>query len=306
MTGGLAVSNTYAGKNHNGLKLTDLTAQSNAGIITGVKVIWSKDIVGLEVLFNGQSSGVVKGTHNHPIWEENFALNQGDYIVSVFGRHSTVIHCIGFRTAKGLTKVWGNPLEGESFTFGLNDHYIKSLKLGVSDHLNYLEPVFENQMFVNAQKLAFSNNGKFTTEIGKKSNNSEGFDDWDWVGNKFNYQVAEVKLWHDGNYVYGVQFHYHLDGTKKTPGKHCAEANGLKAESLVLNEGEHITKILVRAGNWIDHITLVTDQGRTVSAGGHGGAAYLAVAPEFHHFVAVGGSTGNHLDTLQLFYDEIY
>jgi hypothetical protein len=43
-----------------------------------------------------------------------------------------------------------------------------------------------------------------------------------------------------------------------------------------------------------------------VHAGGNGGNAFLAVAPEFHHFVAVGGSTGNYLDTLQLFYDEIY
>jgi len=160
--------------------------------------------------------------------------------------------------------------------------------------------------FLNCQRLAFSQNGKFTTEIGKKKNNSEGFDDWDWLSSKFNYQVAEVKIWHDGKNVYGVQFHYGLDGTKKTPGKHAAEANGIRAESLVLNEGEHITKILVRVSDHIEHITLVTDQGRQVSAGGNGGSPFLAVAPEFHHFVAVGGSTGAFLDTLQLFYDEIY
>jgi len=306
MQGGLTTSNAYAGQNHNGLKITDLSNFGNSGIITGVKIIWSKDIVGLELIFNGQSSGVVRGSNNQHIWEENFNLNQGDYIVGIVGRHSNVIHSIGFKTAKGLNKVWGNPLEGEAFNMGFNGHYLKALKLGTGDHLNWIEPVFENEMFVSATRLGFSQNGKFTTEVGKKKNNSEGFDDWDWLGSKFNYQVAEVKIWHDGQYVYGVQFHYNLDGTKKTPGKHSAEHNGLRAESLELREGEHITKILVRAGDWIDHITLVTDQGRQVSAGGNGGHPYLAVAPEFHHFVAVGGSTSGHLDTLQLFYDEIY
>jgi len=307
MSSSVAPTNNFAGNKNNSQKLTDLSSFGDKGLITGVKVIWSNYIVGLEFLFNGQSSGLVKGTHQGNIWEENFNLNQGDFIASMYGRHNgSLINCLGFKTAKGMTKTWGNPLEGEAFTFGLNDYFIKSLKLGVGEYLTYAEPVFEHQMFVNAQKLQFSTNGKFTTELGKKKNNSEGFDDWDWLSSKFNYAVAEVKVWTDGNSVYGVQFSYMLDGTKKTPGKHCSEANGLRCETLTLNEGEHITKILVRSGDWVDNITLVTDQGRQVSAGGQGGNAYVAVAPEFHHFVAVGGSTGGHLDTLQLFYDEIY
>jgi len=300
------VSNNFAGNKSGSQHNVDLTSFGNKGLITGVKVVWSNYIIGLELIFNGQSSGLVKGSHNQNIWEENFNLSQGDYIVQVYGRHGSVINCIGFKTAKGLTKTWGNPIEGEAFTFGLNQYYLKALKLGVGEYLTYAEPVFEHEMFLNAKKLEFSPNGKFTPALGKNNSNSEGFDDFDWLSSKFNYSVAEVKIWHNGQHVYGVQFSYGLDGTKKTPGKHCAEANGLRAESLVLNENEHITKILVRAGNWIDSITLVTDQGRQLSAGGSGGVAYLTVAPEFHHFVAVGGSTGDHLDTLQLFYDEIY
>lgn len=305
MSGGLSVSNNYAGKQVQGMNFADLTKFGDRGLITGLKVIWNNYIVGVELLFNGQSAGVVKGNINQ-YWEETFNLQQGDYIVQIYGRSGNVVNCFGIKTAKGFTKTWGNPLEGESFTFGLNGYYVKALKLGVTDYVNYMEPVYENEMFVTAQRLAFSNNGKFTNMLGKSRSNSEGFDDWDWVSGKFNYQVAEVKIWHNGQFVFGIQFSYHLDGTKKTPGKHCADVNGLKAETLVLNENEHINKILVRAGDWVDHITLITDQGRTLSAGGNGGAAYLAVAPENHHFVAVGGSTGNFLDTLQIFYDEIY
>jgi len=169
-----------------------------------------------------------------------------------------------------------------------------------------MEPVFEDEMYLNTQKLEFSNNGKFTTMLGKSRNNSEGFDDWDWISNKFNWSVAEVKMWHDGSFVHGVQFFYNMDGTKKTPGKHCTEQNGLRCESLSFAEDEHIVKVLIRAGDWTDHLTIITDKGRSLSAGGRGGAGYIAVAPQSHHFVAVGGSTGQHLDQIQFFFDEIY
>ncbi len=308
MSGGLNPSNRFGGNaNAPNSKMVDLSAWGQKGIITGVKVIWSNYIVGLEFLFAGQSSGMIKGFHNAQFWEENFNLMQGDYLVQVYGRHNnSAIVCLGFKTAKGLTKTWGNPCEGESFTCGLNGNFVQSVKLGVSEYINYIEPLLEDEVFVTASRWAFSEHGKYTVALGKLNGDSEGFDDWDWLQAKFNYALAEVKIWHDGKFVYGIQFHYHLDGMKKTPGKHCADANGLKAESLVLNEGEHITKILGRGGNWVDGITLFTDQGRQLKAGGSGGKAYIAVAPEGHHFVCFGGSTGGHLDSLNVYYDEIY
>lgn len=305
MSGGLSVSNNFAGKQVNGMQLADLTSFGDKGVITGIRVLWNNYIVGVELLFNGQSAGVVKGNINQ-FWEESFSMQQGDYIVQVYGRSGNVINCIGIKTAKGFTKTWGNPLEGEAFTFGLNGNYIKALKLGVADYLCYAEPVFEDVMYVGAQRLQFSNNGKFTATLGKNKSSSEGFDDYDWISSKFNYNIAEVKIWHNGQYVHGIQFFYGLDGAKKTPGKHCAEVNGLRCESLALNEDEHITRIFVRAGEWVDSIAIVTDQGRVLKAGGNGGNSYVAVAPEGHHFVAVAGSTSTHLDSIQLFYDEIY
>jgi len=117
--------------------------------------------------------------------------------------------------------------------------------------------------------------------------------------------LNEVKLFHDNNFVTGLQFHYNMDGTKKTPGKHSAD-NSPYNKNLQFNENEHITKILVRAGDVIDQITYYTDQGRSISAGGNGGNAYIAVAPPGHHFIAASGGIGGHLHTVQFHYDEIY
>jgi len=307
ISGGMSVSNNFAGARVPNMKFFDLNSWGNKGIITGIKVIWSNYIVGVEILFNGQSSGLIKGSHPDVSWEENFSLNQGDYITGIYGRSTHLeITCFGIKTAKGMTKTWGNPLDGEGFTFGFQGMYIKALKLGVSIYLNYLEPVYEEEVFLNAKRIEFSNNGKFTTLVGHSRSNTEQFDDWDWLSSKFNYAVAEVKVWHDSKYVHGIQFLYHMDGAKKTPGKHCTDANGLKCESLILNEGEHISKVLIRAGEWIDHVSLFTDHGRSIKAGGNGGNAYLAVVPEGHQFVAAGGNIGGHMDSIQLFFDEIY
>jgi len=237
-------------------------------------------------------------------WEENVNVQQGDYIVQVFGRAGNVINCIGIKTAKGYTKVWGNPLEGDSFTFGLQNYYIKALKLGVGEYLQYMEPVWEHEMYVGAKKLEFSNNGKFTNTLGKLRNGGESFEDFDWISGKFNYQVAEVKLWHDGQAVHGIQYYYTLDGTKKTPGEHCSEGN-VKCETLTMGDDEHVVKVLIRAGDWIDHITLITDKGRSISGGGQGGNAYIAVAPQDNHFMAVNGSISKCLDTVTFFFDEM-
>lgn len=295
----------YAGNQGNSQRTIDLGGHSQNGQITGIRVIWSDYIVGLEVSFGGKSSEHVVGSHKQGLWDENFNVVQGDYITELFGRASNRgIACIGFRTAKGLNKVWGNVFDGEPFVLALQGSHLRSLRLGVSDVLTFIEPVFEDSSFFNARKLEFSGNGKWTHELGKSK--GESFDDYDWIRDKFNYEIAEVKIWHDHQHVYGIQFFYNMDGTKKTPGNHLVFANNLQADSLQLASGEHITKILVQAGDWIDGITLITDRGQTLKTGGRGGNTYLAVAPNNNHFIAVSGSTGQYLHSLVLYYDEIY
>jgi len=305
MSGGVQASNANAGRRSNQGKFVDLASHGSAGIITGVKVIWADSIIGFEFLFNGTSAGLARGSH-HGGFEENWSLTKGDYIVEVYGRHSHVINCIGFKTASGYTKTWGNPTFGDAFVFGQQGHYIESIRYEVGEFVSYVEPVYGDLAFLQAQPIKFSTNGKFTEQVGKAKHGEEGFDDWDWLSSKFNYALAEVKVWHDGQFVHGIQFFYHLDGTKKSPGKHCSEKNGLQCATLVLNEGEHITKMLVQAGDWLDAVTFVTDRGQRLHAGGQGGAHYKVIAPENHHIVGVGGATKDHLENLRIFYDEIY
>jgi len=197
-------------------------------------------------------------------------------------------------------------MEGEAFQFALNGNYLKNLTVGVNEYVSYLEPHLEDEAFLNAVPMVFSNNGKFTQTLGKAKNSQEAFDDADWLQGKFNFAVKEVKMWTCGSFVHGIQFSYAVDGTTKSPGKHCTEKGGLRCESLVLNENEHITRIMVRSGDWVDGITLFTDMGRSMHCGGMGGTPHIAVVPQGNQFIAVGGSTMSYLEEVRFFYDEVY
>ena len=306
MSGGVQPTFNFVGvKSPNFYNWANLANHGNNALITAVKVCWSDSIVGMELFFNGSSAGLVKGNVANT-WDEVFTLTPGDFIVQIFGRHSNVINCLGFRTAKGFTKVWGNPCTGESFTLGLNGQYIKSLVYGVHDFLTYIEPVFGDADFLLAKPVPMCANGKLTQALGRSGTGAEAFDDAAWVSQMFNYTLAEVKVFHDGNSCYGIQTFYLMDGTKKSPGTHMIFANNLKAESLVLSEDEHITRAIIRAGEWVDSITLYTDKGKKFHVGGTGGEPYAVIAPNGMQIVSFNGTLGTQLSRLQVQLDEIY
>ena len=296
----------FAGKKSNQTKHSDLTNFGNNGAITGVKVLWADSIIGLELIFGKQSTGVIRGSKSDIVFEDQVNLVQGDYIIEIFGRHSDVINCLGFKTKKGYNRTWGCPLIGESFSFIQQNSYIKSVKVDTQNYLNAIEPVYENEMFLTAKLVNLNLNAKITDRLGKRNNQTIEFDDEDFVKGKFNYRINSVKVWHDGRFVYGFQTTYDMDGTNKSPGMHISMGNNLKCDQLSLNEGEHIVKILVRAGDSIDKLIFFTDQGKMLECGGNGGNPYLLVPPNGHHFVSFSGGNGNILDLFSAHYDEIY
>jgi len=249
---------------------------------------------------------MTRGNQSQNICEEAYSLPQGDYIVEFFGRHSDHITCFGIRTKRGLTKTWGCPFTGEAFRLSSQNQYIKALRIGASTHIDYIEPIYESEMFVFAQVVPLNTNSKCTQQCGKRQKDTVDFDDGDFVANKFNYRISCVKVWHDQKFVYGLQVIYEMDGTNKSPGMHCGMGNNLRCEQLNLNDGEHITKVFVRAGDIIDHLTFFTDQGKVVSFGGTGGNPYVLTPPPKHHFVAFSGGNGGHLHHFEGIYDEIY
>jgi len=162
-------------------------------------------------------------------------------------------------------------------------------------------------LWLGSRPWVFANQGKFTETIVKQSvKGDEEFNDWDWLDGKFNFRVSKVTLWHDRNTVSGVQFHYELDGTTKSPGKHCGENNNLKSEVLTLDEGEYVTVILVKQGQWLNYLHIQTNKGKSISGGSNNGETFVARVPDGNQFVCAFGEFANSFRKLGFYFDEIY
>lgn len=306
MGAGCAPCNTFVGNKNQAFTYFGNFNDYHGGIITGLKVLWNDAIVGIEFFFNHKPSHMIKGSLAQT-WEETFNLSGDDFIVQIFGRVSNVINCFGFKTHKGFTKVWGNPCVGEAFNLALENQYVKSLHIGVSgNYISYLEGVFGDIEFLFAKNVAFLANGKTTEALGRLGVSAEAFDDQNWISDYFNYELQEVKVFHDQQYCYGIQTFYKMDGTRKSPGTHMVFANNIKSDSFILQQDEHITHALIRAGDVIDGISLYTDKGRSFSAGGKGGKTYAIFAPPGMHIVAFNGTLGEKLSRLQAYCNEYY
>ena len=157
------------GYRHNHAKYADLTQYGDRGVITGLRVYWHDAIVGLEFAFAGQSSGAVKGSYNQQtVFEDKVDLLSGDFVTRIFGRAANdTITCFGIRTFKGYSRVWGDPTRGDAFVLERPGQYVKSLTVGVTDHVCYLEPHFEDILFLCDVGLQFSNYGKFSIVLVK-------------------------------------------------------------------------------------------------------------------------------------------
>jgi hypothetical protein len=147
---------------------------------------------------------------------------------------------------------------------------------------------------------------RYTETLGKHKKDSVEFDDTVMIKDKFNYRICEIKIYHEYNkYIVGIQVYYEMDGKKISAGSHVGDKSS-KYETFTLKDNEHIIGATVRSGEWIDAIHLQTDTGRTFSVGGHGGGVTNFECPKGFQLVGFGGSTSQYLDSIYMFYDELY
>lgn len=291
---------------------TDFSQFSSQGqILTGIRVCWNPDcITSLDFAYNGNPGGEVRGNQfNDNNQNEVFSLLEGDAIVEVYGRFSSVLHCIAIKTAKGQTKVWGNPIHGNQFIFKGPNSYIQALKVRAFDYVDYLEPVYGDATYLFAKAWPFAQDNKFTENVGFSQGGSEEFNDWDWLNDKFNYRVAKCSLWGNSQFVTGAQLHYEIDGTLKSPGMHLCDNDEDKKTVLALDNDEILERLTAKVTpQGITYLCFTTNKGRTVESGNKNsnGDTYIAKVPENKQIVTLKGEQKNCLCTFGFNYDEWY
>lgn len=276
----------FVGTMNNKTHGIDYSQYSNQGLtFCGIKVSWKEDdITGIELAYNGKPMGAVLGSKSQGSQEEVFMLDQGDAFIEIFGRYTDHVNSLYVKTLKGKSKTWGNPTLGEPFYLRAQNSCITALKIQADTFVQYIEGVYGSLLWLQARPWPISQQGPFTEHLRPTVNGDEECNDWDWVEDKFNWKMAKVSVWHDKQNVQGLQFHYHIDGTLKSPGQHVADTNdNTKKEVLTLEEGEYIHKVLIVQGkDWVSYICLVTNKGRKLEGGNPNsqGGVFVCTAPQ--------------------------
>lgn len=289
----------------------DYTQFTNKGeLITGLKVNWKGNyITAIDLAFNCTPVSTTKGSQVEGSQEDIFNLDLGDVIVEVFGRYSNYIDCFGIRTKNGKTKVWGNPITGNPFSFHQNEHYIKAMRLRASEYIEYVEPIYSHLLFKDAKPWPVAHQGKFTENIKNAVNGDQSYNDFDWIKNKFNYYVSKVVIMHNHNELTGIQFTYGMDGTHKSPGSHICEFDPMTTvqETLTIPEGDFLTTVLVKHTNYINYIYLQTFKGKTLSVGNQNvkGEEHYFIVPHNHQIIATSGDFQDGIRNLRIHFDQL-
>ena len=279
----------------------------NDELLTGIKVEWNPDhITCIDLAFNGNAVGAVKGTEGS-LQSDVFSLQHGDIITEIYGRFTDHLTCLCIRTHKGQTKTWGNPTTGNSFFFRGDNSYIKALKVRAGKAIEYLEPIYGDATFVFAKKWPLLKDQ--TDNVGFAVKGTEEFNDWEWVQDKFNIRVSKVSVWGNSNFVTGVQFHYELDGTTKSPGMHMADDDNSSKKVLNNEEGDYIEKVYAKVNpEGLAYIIFITKKGNKLEAGNKNanGEGYLVVAPQDFQIISIRGEMNKVVNKIGVNFGEWY
>ena len=132
-----------------------------------------------------------------------------------------------------------------------------------------------------------------------------GYNDLEEVkGNYGDYKlpvIKEIGIWVD-TFVAGVKIIYDDDKTYEHTG---SSGDPRTYKSLVLQKGEHISAIHGRTGCWMDQLTIFTNKGRLLKAGGNGGGPNEPKFPSDAYVVGLTQRYHHHLSRVDVQYVEL-
>ncbi|MCB6184306.1 hypothetical protein LIN78_12195 [Leeia sp. TBRC 13508] len=230
---------------------------TNMTSIKRIKIRHSSFVLSIQTDWLDASGNEVKGSLHGGGWtdgkEDMFELEADEYITKVAGRYGAYIDRISFFTNKG--RVFG-PYGGSGGTdeFVLQPKYGKKI-LG-----------FQGRAASAIDALGIR------SEIygsGHGGNGGVPFLDYSSDAPK----ILKITL-RGGIYVDSIQIDRKDSSNNPVPGKRYGGSGGTKEVSLTLEEGERITKITGRAGDYINKLRIETSKNNFIECGENGGEPF--------------------------------
>jgi len=138
---------------HNSVIYDDEAAMNQAGYapkkISKIIVYVNKLIVGLEVFYDGKSTGAKLGTNYDPATTttHEYVLKDDEYLKEIHGKADENIRYLGFQTSKIHNETYGEFFGGNLFKCDEWQKYIKGFKIGVGENVHAIGCYFADKDF---------------------------------------------------------------------------------------------------------------------------------------------------------------
>ena len=196
-------------------------------------------------------------------------------------------------TNTGRTASFGGP-GGSPFTIEQQGQVVKGFTLGFGGHLHFVGAHFAP---LNPPPVKLSGGGKVHPD-------TTAFDDVSQaLAGRENIELSELRILHDGQFVYGVNALYNTSSGPVDGGVHAPAAlpPNIVNQSVPLPAGTWITGVTVRSGDIVDNISIVLNTGLSYSFGGQGGNPTQLAIPAGGKVRGIAGGFGGHLHNFTVY-----
>jgi hypothetical protein len=238
---GAPVLNHENGKRHGDTVVyNDVDLLGNMGrepnYITKFRV-WHDDFIyGIEVFYDGVSSGYRKSNNGKAGHMTEVDLANDESVSVIKGRHGDIVDSIEFHTTKGHVHKFGTSQGGNPFEQrGPEGYVLKAISTGWGGHLHFIGSVWgvPYNPYIAAPV------------IGKTHGDTVAFDDYTSVlAGRERIRITELRVRHDRNLVFGIEAVYNADGHTIVGGSHHGHFDPntphLINQAIPMPEGTHI------------------------------------------------------------------
>lgn len=172
--------------------------------ITSINV-WHDDFIyGIEVFYDGVSSGVRRGNNPVPGNLSTIHLAPGENITKIKGKHGDIMDHLEFHTSHGHKHKFGSSKGGHGFNQDPKDgDVLKGLVTGWGGHLHFIGSYWAKPYVPYI----------LSHVAGKVHGDTVPFNDFQTILlGKQVVEIRELRVFHDWQMVYGVQCVYFVDG----------------------------------------------------------------------------------------------
>lgn len=264
----------------------------NPDKLTTIRIFWSEYCVGFEAFYDGVSAGARLGSEfvQGTVYSEmHFAPDE--HITKITGRAGDLIDQISFHTNKGNSQTFGSSSGGHAFTLNEHGKVVKSFTVGFGGHLHFIGAHWGYQIDPPVKSAV----------AGKTHGDTQHFDDFSvGLDGKHCLRLAEIRVLHDNNMIFGVEGIYEANGVQWSPGVHVGSemSSSTINQSIALPAGTYITEISGRHGDVMDHLTIKLNNGTKYDFGGSGGNKFGNIVSSGKKVIALGGGLGGHMHNI--------